>query len=525
MATGHKESGLILWDLDTGKTQVVPGLPFERDYNNAGLDFSPDNKIIVTVSGFPWKQETKVEFWTVPSLKPLRNLTLEFDTVATARFSPDGNQLLTADWYGSIRVFDIKGGPQPGDTRLELLEENPPMKHNSIISDLEFSPTDPNSFATVGAGIVKTWNLESRTLVESFLGYFPRGETKNVAWSPDGKTVAAQGDSHTVNLFKFRPELSSIDELTLGKHAYPLGISIDSKTLVTVSSPQGVQFWNISTEELKPIPSVTFEDAIEDILPKSPSINVPSAISPDLQTLATGKWDGSLLIWDGDTGKKKTYPSPHSGKAVLAIAFSPDSQSLATLGQNSKINLWKLPFQKNHANHEVIPLPFTIAPRKRDEFVRYRVEFSADGRTLAVSQTVRLGVFNVSVGVLNLDSQTWTKIHTPNLLGLALSANGKKLATGHKPEGLKLWNTDPAEILIEEGRSRNWIFDVCLSRDGRTLIGGCGGGTLLFYNVVAERTAFKMRVHELLVIDTRFSPDGRILVTTDSAGTIKLWRN
>jgi WD40 repeat protein len=452
MATGHKESGLTLWDLGTGKTQKGPDLPFVPNYNNAGLDFSSDNEIIATVSGPPWNHKSKVEFWIVPTLKPLLNLTLEFDNVTTARFSPDGNQLLTADWNGSIRVFDIKGGPQPEDTRLVLLEENPLMKHKSVVFDLKFSPTDTNSFATVGAGIVKIWNLVSLKLVESFLGYFPSGETKNVDWSPDGKTVAAQGNSHRVNLFKFRPELSSIDELTLGRNAFPLGISFDSKTLVTVSSPQGVQFWNISTEELKPIPSVTFEDAVQDILPKSPSINVPSAISADLQTLAVGKLDGSLLIWDGATGKKKTNPSPHSGKSVLAIAFSPDSKIFATLGQDSKINLWNLPCQKSPANPKVFPLPFPITPDQSGVKIRYRVEFSADGKTLVVCHGGISGVLKGSAGVFNIDSQSWTELHMPNLQGLALSANGKMLATGHKPEGLKLWNidTDPAEILIEE---------------------------------------------------------------------------
>jgi WD40 repeat protein len=33
-----------------------------------------------------------------------------------------------------------------------------------------------------------------------------------------------------------------------------------------------------------------------------------------------------------------------------------------------------------------------------------------------------------------------------------------------------------------------------------------------------------MGAHDLMIIDTRFSPDGRILVTTDVTGTIKLWR-
>jgi WD40 repeat protein len=255
---------------------------------------------------------------------------------------------------------------------------------------------------------------------------------------------------------------------------------------------------------------------------------ITCAYSNDARWMATGHKESGLTLWDLGTGKTQKGPDlpfvPNYNNAGLD--FSSDNEIIATLGQDSKINLWNLPCQKSPANPKVFPLPFPITPDQSGVNIRYRVEFSADGKTLVVCHGGISGVLKGSVGVFNIDSQSWTEFHMPNLLGLALSANGKMLATGHKPEGLKLWNidTDPAEILIEEGSRRKWIFDVCLSKDGRTLIGGCSGGILLFYNLVAERSVFKMSVHELMVIDTRFSPDGRILVTTDSAGTIKLWR-
>jgi hypothetical protein len=62
------------------------------------------------------------------------------------------------------------------------------------------------------------------------------------------------------------------------------------------------------------------------------------ALSPDGKTLATTSSDGTVRLWDVDTGQPITVSA--LGPTALAVAFTPAGKALATTSSDSTIRLW-----------------------------------------------------------------------------------------------------------------------------------------------------------------------------------------
>lgn len=65
------------------------------------------------------------------------------------------------------------------------------------------------------------------------------------------------------------------------------------------------------------------------------------AFSPDGTALASGSDDGSAVVWDVGTGKRRATFTGHDGK-VVCVAFSPDGHTLVSAALDSRLVTWDL---------------------------------------------------------------------------------------------------------------------------------------------------------------------------------------
>ena len=64
------------------------------------------------------------------------------------------------------------------------------------------------------------------------------------------------------------------------------------------------------------------------------------AFSPDGSKLASASRDGTVKVWDTQTGRELRCFTGH-GESVRAVAFSPDGKALSTVGEDRFLLRWQ----------------------------------------------------------------------------------------------------------------------------------------------------------------------------------------
>jgi WD40 repeat protein len=366
---------------------------------------------------------------------------------------------------------------------------------HGAVNSVAFSPDGRILAAGNDDGTVLEWTVGTR---ERRLLHGRHGVVNAVALGPGGRLLAAGTDDGAVLLWD-----ASTDTPTLlnghQRGINALALSPDGRTIVSGGSDGTVLLWDMRTRTSRRLPEA---QAISSV-----------AFSPDGRTLAvTDPTSGVVELLNTRTLRDRgTLDVPSNG--TYGVAFSPDGRTAATTGQNGA-SLWNLRTRTQIGND----IDTGIASPT----------FSSDGSMLAsVDYGGTLGVFDVRtrkvVGPaalpqpLNLDGTVTTVAFSPRGRTLALaSSNGTVLLRDVQQAAQQLRNGVPGVTT-----------SVAFSPDGGTLAVGYDRGDVILRDV-RRRTRKVLAKVPGRITDVAFSPDGNTLAAVynhgegDSPGRIVL---
>jgi WD40 repeat protein len=314
LASASAKGEMRLWDAATGK--LIRAFIDPSDSPVRVMAFSPDGTLLASDKG-------RVVLWEVATGKRLRELEdCIFAQVTSLAFAPDSKTIaLGTDDESNLWLFETATG-----NRIR----NDIRKHRGAIQVAVFSP-DGKTIATGSKdGTTRIWNAATGAELHRFPDLndwalrrmLVVNEVEDVTFSPDG-TLLATRTRDAIRLWEIAAgkEIRQLQQESTKIRS--LAFSPDGKTLAA----SGI-LWDVGTGN--------------KIGECEGGRGASLAFAPDGKTLATGGFDGIIRLHEADTGKERllTQVRPNQG-TLKEAAFTADGQTLATLDETG-IRLWEV---------------------------------------------------------------------------------------------------------------------------------------------------------------------------------------
>jgi WD40 repeat protein len=332
--------------------------------------------------------------------------------------------------------------------------------HSDAVVSVSVNPDGRRAISGSRDKTVRIWDLETGACLRTLEGH--RGSVESVSVIPDGRRAISGSIDKTVRVWDLETGACPI---TLEDHSCEILRAVsfgkEGRRFVTVNDAE-----EHTDRLLEIVEAVTDERDEEDDEWEDDEVHSAS-VTPDNRRGVTGSSDGTVRLWDLETGACLRTLEGH-GDAVHRVKVSPDGRRAISGSWDNTVRFWDLETGtclrtgEDHANSVWI------------------VKVSSDGRH-------------------------------------SLSASSDKT--------IRLWDLKTGTCLCSfTGRNEGiWTGSVSLTPDGRYAVSGWSDQAVRLWDLGTGACLRTFEIRDCLVTSLSISPDSRYIMSGWSDWTIRLW--
>jgi eukaryotic-like serine/threonine-protein kinase len=488
VATSSYDHSVRLWDAADGSLE---GTLLGHIDAVDSLAFSPDGRLASSGA------DKTIRLWDAASGQTLRVLKGHVGRIGCISFSPDGRTLASASHDRTIKLWEATPADVLAAARSEAAPETDTKADDARLRSSR-EKLRPTLYATSSklalAASEASDVLRLRFLLELMKPRQDEPDLRGWEW-------------HYLN------RLAHWDRSTLRGHdreVKQVAFSPDGRTLASVHRGGRVRLWELATASVR----LTLQP------PLPPSNDAPQsgvygvAFSPDGERLAGPGPNGNLGIWNTQTGALLRHFKV-SSQGTPTVAFSPDGRSIVTSSTSQKLRIWDALGGSLDANgYGPMVRLFENAHKGTVE----RAVFSPDGRRVASTGGGTIKLWDVAAGKLH------AALPSPNVqvFALAFSPDGRTLVSGGSDHLVHIWDAESGRERRQLSGQASTVTALAFRSDGRELLSAGSDAVVTLWEIDSGRQLSTFKEESGRVCWDAFSPDGKTLASSTFDRMLKI---